>query len=435
MVRERLQEMSPGPLLRALAWFLCLGIATSLAVLAGGDGDSLTGDDDSDVLVGAGSNPAVASDASGNTVVVWEGADGDEEGVKSVLFDAQGQVLRPEFQVNVTTAGSQAEPDVVYLSTGEFVVVWQSDDRAAARIQGRVLSAAGDFLASEFQINEDATSASRLPAVGADQLGNFVVAWTGAVDSAYAHFARPFAGASMPIGFELQFGPVSSLTAPAIAVEPTGDHLVVWEDNFADVRGRVFDLASMPIGFEFQVNATATGAQSEPAAAINGDGTVTVVWQSADQDSSGSGIFGRRVQTFSSMPIGFEFQVNAATQGDQSRPSVAVDADGQALVTWQGDVGAGKRGVFARRVFESMPIGFEFQVNRSTAGARESVDVAVDPERDYLVAWQSDEGKPGQALIFERRKVLAEIFSDGFESGDTSRWSSATWNRRAADLE
>lgn len=69
----------------------------------------------------------MASDPTGNFVVVWNGVqDGSIDGVFGQRYASSGARLGTEFQVNTYTTGVQADPVVASDPAGNFVVVWQS---------------------------------------------------------------------------------------------------------------------------------------------------------------------------------------------------------------------------------------------------------------------------------------------------------------------
>ena len=70
----------------------------------------------------------MASDSSGNFVVVWESnnQDGSSSGVFGQRYDSTGAALGPEFRVNTYTTDLQRFPAVASDSSGNFVVVWKS---------------------------------------------------------------------------------------------------------------------------------------------------------------------------------------------------------------------------------------------------------------------------------------------------------------------
>src|SRR5262245_21192241 len=101
-----------------------------------------------------------------------------------------------QFQVNTYTTGFQGLPAVAADASGNFVVVWD-DEGAGQVLKGRRFDAAGGPLGGEFQVNSDTTTAGYNPAVGSDASGNFVVAWA---DSNSGVLARRFDSAGVPLG-------------------------------------------------------------------------------------------------------------------------------------------------------------------------------------------------------------------------------------------
>jgi hypothetical protein len=74
-------------------------------------------------------DPAVAMDRGGNFVVVWQSSiqDGSSTGIFGRRYDATGLPRSGEFQVNTFTTGVQEEAAVASDPSGNFVVVWSSD--------------------------------------------------------------------------------------------------------------------------------------------------------------------------------------------------------------------------------------------------------------------------------------------------------------------
>ena len=68
-------------------------------------------------------------------------------------------------------------------------------------------------------------------------------------------------------------------------------------------------------------------------------------------------------------PVGVEFRVNTTTNGLQSLPSIATDADGDSVVVWNGNGPGDAHGIFAQRLAaDGTPLGAEFRVNPAIAG-------------------------------------------------------------------
>src|SRR5512147_2985138 len=71
---------------------------------------------------------AVVAGSAGSFVVVWLSSDGDSTGVWAQRFSTASKpvALGPEFRVNTTTTGLQNQAAVASDANGNFVVVWQS---------------------------------------------------------------------------------------------------------------------------------------------------------------------------------------------------------------------------------------------------------------------------------------------------------------------
>ena len=124
-------------------------------------------------------NPAIAADANGNFVVVWNSYFG---GVRSNeifgrCFGADGSPIGSEFQINTTTSGNQKESSVAMDAAGNFVVVWYGPGVSQEDIFGRRFDLNGRPLGDEFSINSRTESKQQCPKVAMNAAGAFAVAW------------------------------------------------------------------------------------------------------------------------------------------------------------------------------------------------------------------------------------------------------------------
>ena len=79
---------------------------------------------------GSQEDPAIASDADGDVLVVWRGAvghDGSTTGVFGRSFASSGTPQGADFQVNTYTQSYQFEQDIAADAAGGFLVVWRSE--------------------------------------------------------------------------------------------------------------------------------------------------------------------------------------------------------------------------------------------------------------------------------------------------------------------
>ena len=193
--------------------------------------------------------PAVAMDSSGNFVVVWAsiGQDGDGAGVFARRYDSTGTARGGEFQINVTTTGDQGQPAVASDASGNFVVVWTAAnlDGSGYAVAGRRFDASGNPRSGEFPINTYTTGQQNKPSIAMDSAGNFLVAWHGkgeddpAAPDGFGVFARAFGASGRPSSVEF---PVNAYTTgdqerPVVALDDRGDFVIAWESVGQDGDG------------------------------------------------------------------------------------------------------------------------------------------------------------------------------------------------------
>jgi hypothetical protein len=110
---------------------------------------------------------------------------------------------------------------------------------------------------------------------------------------------------------------------------------------------------------DIQVNTHTASSQWWPKIEMDDFGSFTIVWQSDSQDGSGRGVYARRYR-FDGTPHTSEFLVNATTLGNQDRPAVASDAQGNLVVAWQGSNADGSGvDIYAQRLSRgTVPVFF-----------------------------------------------------------------------------
>ena len=404
------------------------------------------------------SRPEVATDADGNFVVVWQsrgsfGTDTDYSSIQGQRYDAEGNPFGGEFQVNSYTTGRQKNPDVAMDTQGDFVVIWRSPgsfgtDSSGYSVQGQRYDASGAPVGSEFQVNSYTTSSQYFPNVAIDAQGNFVVVW-----QSYGSYGTDTDESSIqgqrydaegdPFGGEFQVNSytTSSQYIPNVAIDAQGNFVVVWQSygssgtdrSSGSIQAQRYAADGTPAGGQFQVNSYTTSWQGGSAVATDTEGDFVVVWSSygsygTDTDYS---IQAQRYDA-SGGPVGSEFQVNSYTTSYQVMPEVAADAQGDFVVVWEsrGSYGTDTDIISIQgRRYDTAgnPVGGQFQVNSYTTDNQRHPAVAAHPDGgDFVVAWESDGsyGTDTSSDSIQGQRYASPIFTDGFESGDTSAWTS-----------
>jgi len=325
--------------------------------------------------------------------------------------------LSGEFQINTYTTQQQYMAAVAADDAGNFVVAWASlgsygTDTSQRSIQARRFDTSGNPKGNQFQVNTYTTDAQWDPDIAVDAQGAFVVAWTAwagsfGTDSFRSIQGQRYDASGTPVESEFQVNSfISDIQwLPALASRGQGDFVVTWSSrgsygtdrSYFSIQGQRFDADGIPSGVQFQINSYTTSHQHRPAVDSDAQGNFVVVWDSNGSfggDTSGGSVQGQRYDS-SGTPVENEFQVNSFTTGSQSYPSLAVDPQGNFVVVWESSGSYGTdsdlRSIQAQRFDASgIPLGDQYQVNSYTTGDQFRSKVAVDSLGNFVVVWRSD---------------------------------------------
>ncbi len=407
--------------------------------------------------------PSVGAAPDGRFVVVWDsfgsgGTDTSGQSVQGQRFAADGTPMGSEFQVNTYTTDSQSGSRVAVRDDGSFIVVWISAgsaglDTSSSSIQGQRFNAAGSSVGGQFEINTYTSNLQVAPAVATAPDGDFIVVWRsfgsdGTDTSSGSIQGQAFNSAGAPLGGEFQVNTYTTgmQTVPAVGVDASGDFVVVWESDGSfgtdmsdlSVQGQRFNAAGAPVGDEFQVNTYTTNRQLNASVGVNAAGEFVVAWMSYGSGGSDNSTSSIQAQRFDAAgaPTGGEFQVNTYTTNSQFAASVSADAAGDFVVTWMsyGSSGSDDSAYSIQgQAYDAagVPAGGEFQVNTYTTGNQFGPSVARSAPGEFVVAWMSygsnSTDTTNWSVQGQRYTTGGEVvFSDGFESGDTTGWTSTT---------
>ncbi len=291
--------------------------------------------------------------------------------IRARRFDSSGTPQGGDIVVNTYTTGTQAGSPVALDSAGNFVVVWTSapdfltgqppQDGSGSGVFARRYDASGNPLSAEFQVNQYTTGHQYGPRIAMNPAGDFIVVWTSEHQDAQSSsiIARRYDNAGTPIGgeFRVNTHEANFQQDPDLALDPAGRAIVVWQSNAQDgsgmgVYGQRFDASGNGLGPEFNVNAFTPSDQRRPrvVAGLGGfdPGEFAVIWQSSGEDGSDAGVYAQHFD-LTGRRSGVELRVNEFTAGFQGYPTLAAQPNGQFVAAWQSDGNDGSDlGVAAR---------------------------------------------------------------------------------------
>lgn len=383
--------------------------------------------------------PAIDSIPCGGYIVVWESQDqdGSGEGVYGRILDDTGFPSGAEFRVNTTTAGSQDQPAVASLPSGEFIVAWEASnglDGSGDGVFAQRFSSAGIKLGAEFQVNTHTPQSQSSVDISADGSGNFVIVWQSAAQDGNNNgiFGQRFDSTATPLGTEFQVNTTTlgSQADPAVSMDDAGNFVVVFthttvdvglpvdQQTRADVYGQRFASSGAAVGGEFVVNTYTTQNQDEPDVSMAPDGSFVVAWESGasltlepgllGQDGSANGVFAQRYDA-SGNPAGTEFQVNTFTTLSQDDTSVQHLAGGGFVIAWESGGSTVTQdgdevGVFAQ-IYDASgaPSGGEFLLNQRTSDDQTDAVIGADAAGNFVIAWESFDQDGSYGAIVARQ--------------------------------
>ncbi|XGA69590.1 hypothetical protein M5524_11035 [Duganella sp. BuS-21] len=302
--------------------------------------------------------PSVAALSDGGFVVIWDSnpdngfiSDAGAWEVKLQRFDADGNKIGLELDVNTTTAGAQRFAQAVSLGDGGFLVVWQSPEGGgnATGIYGQRFDASGAKVGTEGHYNTTVSGEQLIPTLRAISNDKQVLTWVGAtVDGGFGVALQLLDGLGAKLGAEqiIYTRPAGSSTASFSHAQPAGNgagqFALAWTVTSTDgnnsVMARFYNADGTPMGPAF---VAASGASYVSVDVINvsvdGSNGFMLVWDTTDAYGN-SAIVGRNFK-LDNTPLGEQFIVNDDDQGLQMNfPQLSLGSGG-IVVTWntQGD--------------------------------------------------------------------------------------------------
>ena len=300
------------------------------------------------------SMPQFTALQDGGYVATWQsnGQDGSEFGVYLQKFDAGGEKVGIEQHVNTYIDGSQTNPQSTALQNGGYVIAWTSgsydngQDGSRDGVYLQRFDANGEKVGIEQQVNTYTDGYQSAPQITALQDGGYVVTWQSSEQdgSEYGIYLQRFSADGEKVGYEQQVNTYTNdyQDCPQIKALQDGGYVVTWQSYGQDGSGsgiylQGFDANGEKVGIEQQVNTYTDGYQNVPQITALQDGGYVVTWQSGDyynsQDGSGSGIYLQRFNA-NGGKVGVEQQVNTYTQSNQRYPQISALSDGGYVITW-----------------------------------------------------------------------------------------------------
>ncbi|MEO0115742.1 MAG: hypothetical protein ABIK93_09770, partial [candidate division WOR-3 bacterium] len=387
-------------------------------------------------------DPAVAMHSSGSFISAWEDRRDCNSDVYIQRYDNNGNPLDTNFRANDdNTRTDQRGTAAIVKPDGEFIVVWEDWRNDWGDIYGQRFSANGTPIGINFKVNDDIGGTQYGAVIACDSFGNFVVVWMDGRNGNWDIYGQRYnaQGVRQGSNFRINDDQTTRIQwAPAVAVAPNGNFVVVWEDqrfdSLNDIYCQRYNASGNPIGTNFQINDISTSAQSSPAVGIDHNGNFIVTW--ADNRNGNYDIYARRYDA-NGNPIGASFRVNddAGIQ-NQTGPVIAVGPNSDFWIAWSDGRNLDTDVYLQHYNSNGIPIGSNFKVNDDFASSQQRVSmIAIDGKGNYYVIWEDERNGMTRTDIYgQRLDSLGNPIGNNFRVNDDPGNAYQFYSSVAADF-
>ncbi len=249
----------------------------------------------------------------------------------------------------------------------------------------------------EFQVNAVGPGSQKHPKVAIGGNGHAMAVWESPKPGGTRISGLRYGADGSPISGEYQLGNQwGKNTHPEVAMDANGNTLVVWVARNADwghtIVGQRYNHFGVEVGPVFQVrpfpiDPFITYGAIHPEVAMDANGNALVTWSWSTLDSSTDEIYGQRYDS-TGAPVGSEFLVTSELGYGKGGSQLAMSASGNVMVAWgQDDVVPGGA-LYARRFDDTgTALGNDFKLKDLEPGL--SYDVAMDAAGNAVVVWSN----------------------------------------------
>ncbi len=237
---------------------------------------------------GSQTDTGVAMNSSGDFVVVWQSlGDGSSTGIYFQRFSSSGVAQGSETQANVTTLNSQTTATVGMDDSGNFVIAWRDEaaDTNYPDITMRKFNSSGAALTGEVSVDKSSGTQQAPHIVMRPSTGDVVVVWDS--DTSTTDFETYFQRYNSSLTAQGSRTLVPSTTSvpnsiPDVYMDSAGDFTITWERDLGSgvshIMAKRYAANGTAIGSEFQVDTIGTVGHTYATVAMSDQNHTAFAW-------------------------------------------------------------------------------------------------------------------------------------------------------------
>jgi len=317
-----------------------------------------------------------------------------------------------DFLVNDDTGTfKQCVPAIAADDSGNFVIIWEDDRDGSKYAYVQRYGSSGIPWGNNFRVYADSGTLRQLaPAIAMNGSGDFILTWTNVKYSSHEIYAQRYNYLGLPL--DSNFIVIDSWgaeEAPSVAMNDSGNFVVTWTFvgiNISEVYARRFDYQGLPLDSSFRVNADTYYFESGhdySAVVMNGSGDFIITWEDYRNFQNWFwDIFAQRYDS-SGATLGYNFKVNDDTLAvNQWTPAIAGDSFGNFVISWA-DGRNSNLDIYAQRYSHSgIPLGSNIRVNDDVGTSEQSSPaIAMGDSGNFIIVWE--DSRNGNLDIYAQR--------------------------------
>ncbi|MFX0141500.1 MAG: hypothetical protein ACFFDN_48125, partial [Candidatus Hodarchaeota archaeon] len=215
---------------------------------------------------------AIAKSDWGNFIVAW-----DDKRNGNQKADIYYQMYLKDFTpygknfkvVDAFSMTNHQRSAVAWTSDYDFIVCWISEVNGKLAIYGEWYRVGEPNSAqASFRVTDPASKINYyVPAIGADNKGNFVISWYDQRNGNYDIYGQLFKSDCTPIGVNFKVNDDNGKKDqenPSIGMNKEGDFVIAWQDkrngiNDPDIYAQIYNQKGEPVGSNYRVNKDSPG--------------------------------------------------------------------------------------------------------------------------------------------------------------------------------
>ena len=368
--------------------------------------------------------PAIASDGAGGAIVAWRDLrNGATNDIYAQRISVDGTVQwTPDGVALCTAADEQAHPTIVSDGAGGAIVTWHDRRSGDFDIYAQRISAGGSV---QWAANGvplcTAVGDQAYPTIVPDGANGAVIAWYDYRGGPYSDiYVQRIAGGGTvqwtPNGVPLCVA-TGNQSDPAIASDGEGGAIVTWYDERSGTNSDIYAQRVSAAGAvqwttDGVALCVATGRQYGAVTVADGAGGAIVAWSDERGGGSNADLYSQRISADGAVHWTANGVALCTATGTQSSPTLVSDGAHGALVTWS-DLRSGNWDIYGQRISATGTLQWAANgVALCTATADQKLStIAADGAGGAIITW-SDNRSGNDDIYAQRVQANGQLGGD-----------------------